>query len=91
MHGLLQQVLPATFRIVYPSRDSEALAHVGDVPHCVEVVLSVYDPVLRYGAWIASLPPAGRPETLGSPQNNSEWRPVFGKMQQCGAEPIVQQ
>src|SRR5262249_42617296 len=54
----------------------------------VEVFLSVYDPVLRYSAWIATLHGAGRPESLGSPQNNSECRPVFGKMQQrYGAEP----
>ena len=68
MHVLLQPVLPATFRIVYPSRDSEALPHVGDVPHCVEVVLSVYDPVLRYGAWIATLHCAGPPENPGQPR-----------------------
>ena len=37
MHGLLQQVLPAILRIVYPARDSEALAPVGDVPRGVEV------------------------------------------------------
>ena len=49
MHGLLQQVLPATFRIVYPARDSAALAPVGDVPRGIEVLVSVRDPVLRYG------------------------------------------
>ena len=49
MHGLLQQVLPAILRIVYPARDSEALAPVGDVPRGVEVLVSVCDPVLRYG------------------------------------------
>src|SRR5262249_14465641 len=41
--------------------------HVGDVPHCVEVVLSVYDPVLRYDAWIATLHCAGPLENPGQP------------------------
>src|SRR5262249_43443308 len=82
----------AILRIVYPARDSEALAPVGDVPHCVKVLLFVYDPVLPYCAWIATLQCARRAETPGSPQNNSECRPVFGKIrQQCAAEPIVRQ
>ena len=51
MHVLRQPVLPALFQkdSVYPPRDSEALAHVGDVPHCVQVLISVCDPVLRDG------------------------------------------
>ena len=67
MHVLLPPLLPATFRFVYPPGDSEAFAHLGDVTRGVEVLVSVRDPVLRYGAWLATLQSAGRPETLGSP------------------------
>ena len=50
MHALLQPVLPAAFRknFVYPPRDSEALALVGDVPRGIEVIVSICDPVPRY-------------------------------------------
>ena len=50
MHALLQPVLPKAFRIVYPLGDSEALAHVSDVPRSVEVLVSVCDPVLCYSS-----------------------------------------
>ena len=48
MHVLRRPVLPVKFQkdFVHPQGDSETLAHVGDLPHGVEVLLSVYDPVL---------------------------------------------